>query len=129
MALDFAVLVSLALVLYACVYSAMRWRSQGLDKLISVLPDRDREARSSFVMRWAFRGRSDRQERLAHIFTLHPPLMLLATFLNGCIILLVALAILHIQTSIGALITILLLAYPFYHATDSFEMYLLSRAA
>ena len=80
-------------------------------------------------MGWAFRGRSEREDRLARLFTVVPPLMNILAFVAVVTIFLIALAFLKIETSIGTFIVTVMLAFPFYHAADSFDMSLMSRVA
>ncbi len=129
MTLDFVLLGSLALGFYGLTYFLFRRRTHALHKMLLELRKPRTQAGQSFLMRWAFRGRGIRQERLAHLFTAFPPLMSLVTAAGLILVFLAAIAFLKVATSIGALVTVLLLAFPFYRATDAFDMYFISRVA
>jgi hypothetical protein len=130
MPLDMLPLISGGLVFYGVCYMLFRERGKHIDKLLSDIDMRKvAPTEKSFIIGWAFRGRTERQERLAHLFTLFPPLVTVLMFLSVFVTYVIVSAFLEIPTMIGILVVSLLLAFPVYRAVDSFEMYLMTRAA
>lgn len=129
MSLDFVLLGALALGFYSVTYFLIRRRAFALHVLLSRIHGEPVEASRSVIMNWAFRGRRTGQDGFAHLFTVFPPLMLLVTASGQILVFLTAIAFLRVPTSFGALVSVLLLAFPFYRAADAFDIYLMSRVA
>lgn len=129
MPLDFILLGTITFVLYISAYLLLRAEIKRLGILLSGMEDMDQGAKNSFLLHWAFRARGKSQDKLSRMFTFFPPLMLIVTASGIFLVFLTAIAFLNVATSIGTLVVVLMLAYPYYRATDAFDMLLMSRAA
>ena len=131
MALDIGPFGLGALVFYGLAYVTMRWRLTALDRLLTNLHEGSPNASESYINRWAFQARSDREMVIRHLFTRQPGLMVIITVIVGLVtVWTLAFAFTHISVAVGALILVILLfLFPFYHAADAFDVYFMTRAA
>jgi len=81
MVLDFTLLGLLGGGFYGLTYFLLRREDTDLAMLLLNLRELRASTLDSFLTRWAFHGSAVTQERVAHLFTVFPPLMLVATFL------------------------------------------------
>lgn len=129
MPLDFISLGILALVFYGVAYFLIRRQASALRVLLSRIRSEPIVAPRSVIMDWVLRGRGTGQDWFAHLFTVFPPLMLLATASGLMLVLLIVIAFLKVAASIGVLVSGLLVSFPFYRTADAFDIYLMTKYA
>jgi len=129
MPLDFVLLGSFAFGGYALTYLALRRRISRAEELLAKLGAKERSATQSYLINWAFRGRGAKQDRLARLFSVLPPLMVVVTAAGMIFSFLTAVAFMRLANSVGLLVAVAVFTLPFYRAADVFDMFLMVGAA